>query len=51
MFMLLLKLSGNGSRAAEIMNAQHARPGRGFDDEAFLLAGSMQPGLSAANRG
>ncbi len=48
MFIVLLKLSGDGSRAGEFMDAHNAWLRRGFDDEVFLLAGSMKPGPGGA---
>ena len=48
MFIVLLKLSGNGSRAGEFMDAHNAWLKRGFDEEAFVLAGSMKPGPGGA---
>jgi uncharacterized protein YciI len=48
MFIVLLRLSGNRSAAGEFMDAHNAWLKRGFDDEAFLLAGSMKPGPGGA---
>lgn len=48
MFIIFLKFSDNRARAGEFMDAHNAWLKRGFDDGAFLLAGSLQPGLGGA---
>jgi uncharacterized protein YciI len=45
MFIVLLKFSDNKARAGEFMDAHNQWLKLGFDDEVFLLAGSLQPGL------
>lgn len=45
MFVVLLKFSGNKAQAAQFMDGHNAWLKRGFDDGAFLLAGSLQPKL------
>jgi uncharacterized protein YciI len=45
MFVVLLKFSGDRSRAGRFMDGHKAWIRRGFDDGVFLLAGSLQPGL------
>jgi len=45
MFVVLLKFSDNKSKAAEFMEGHNAWLKRGFDDDVFLLAGSLQPSL------
>ncbi|HEX2116295.1 MAG TPA: hypothetical protein VHM01_17970 [Alphaproteobacteria bacterium] len=45
MFIVLLKFSGDRSRAAPLMEGHKAWIKRGFDDGVFLLAGSLQPNL------
>lgn len=45
MFVVLLKFSGNKAQAAQFMDGHNAWIKRGFDDGAFLLAGSLQPKL------
>lgn len=43
MFLILLRLSGDKSRAAPLMEAHKAWLQRGFDDGVFLLSGNLQP--------
>jgi hypothetical protein len=43
MFIVLLKFSGDRSRAAPLMEGHKAWIKRGFDDGVFLLVGSLQP--------
>jgi uncharacterized protein YciI len=43
MFIVLLKFSGNKSRAGQLMDGHNAWIKRGFDDGVFLLVGSLQP--------
>lgn len=45
MFVVLLKFSDNKSRAAEFMEGHNAWLKRGFDEDVFLLAGSLKPSL------
>lgn len=45
MFIVLLKFSENRGQAGEFMEAHNQWLKMGFDDEVFLLAGSLQPGL------
>lgn len=44
MFIVLLEFSDNRARAGELMDQHNAWIQRGFDDDVFLLAGSLQPG-------
>lgn len=48
MFIVLLKFSDNRALAGEFMDAHNEWIKNGFDDEVFLLAGSLQPGLGGA---
>ena len=43
MFIVLLKFSQNKSQAGEFMDGHNAWLKQGFDDEIFILAGSLQP--------
>lgn len=45
MFIVLLKFSDNKGRASQFMEGHNAWLRRGFDDDVFLLAGSLQPKL------
>ena len=45
MFIVLLKFSANKSQAGQFMDGHNAWIKRGFDDDVFLLAGSLQPSL------
>jgi len=45
MFIVLLKLSDNKAAASEHMEGHKAWLKQGFDDDVFLLAGSLQPNL------
>ena len=45
MFVVLLRFSGNKSKAPDHMDGHNAWLKRGFNDGVFLLAGSLQPGL------
>jgi uncharacterized protein YciI len=47
-FVVLLKFSGNKSRAGEFMDGHNAWISQGFDDGVFLLVGSLQPGLGGS---
>jgi len=48
MFIVLLKFSDNKGQAGELMEDHMAWVKRGFDDGAFLLAGSLQPNLGGS---
>jgi uncharacterized protein YciI len=48
MFIVLLRFSANKGRAAEFMDGHKQWIRRGIEDGAFLLAGSLQPGLGGA---
>ena len=48
MFIIFLKFSDNRAQAGEFMDGHNAWLKRGFDDGAFLLAGSLQPGQGGA---
>ena len=45
MFIVLLKFSDNKGQAGEFMAGHNEWIKRGFDDDVFLLAGSLQPSL------
>jgi len=45
MFVVLLKFSGDKSKAPQFMSAHNEWIKRGFDDGIFLLTGTLQPGL------
>jgi len=45
MFIVLLKFSDNKAAASEHMEGHKAWLKQGFDDDVFLLAGSLQPNL------
>ncbi len=45
MFVILLKFSDNKKQASEFMEGHNEWIRRGFDDDVFLLVGSLQPGL------
>ena len=45
MFIILLKFSANKGKAGQFMDGHAAWLKRGFDDGAFLLAGSVPPNL------
>jgi uncharacterized protein YciI len=45
MFIVLLKFSDNKDQAAQFMEGHNEWIKRGFDDDVFLLAGSLQPKL------
>jgi uncharacterized protein YciI len=45
MFVVLLKFSGNKSRAGQFMEDHKQWIKRGFDDGVFLLTGTLQPNL------
>lgn len=48
MYVVLLRFSGNKSKAAEFMDGHNQWITHGFDDGVFLLAGSLQPGLGGS---
>ena len=48
MYIIFLKFSANKSRASQFMDGHKAWIKRGFDDDVFLLAGSLEPGLGGA---
>ena len=43
MFIVLLKFSDNKGQASQFMEGHKAWIKRGFDDDVFLLVGSLQP--------
>ncbi len=45
MFIVLLRFSDNKGQASEFINGHKERIKRGFDDNVFLLVGSLQPNL------
>ena len=45
MFIVLLKFSDNKDQAGALMESHNKWIKRGFDDNVFLLVGSLQPGL------
>ena len=45
MFVVFLKFSDNKSQAGQYMDGHNAWVQRGFDEDVFLLAGSLQPNL------
>ena len=48
MFVVLLKFSANKDQAGQFMESHKEWIKRGFDDDVFLLAGSLQPSLGGA---
>ncbi|WP_406164970.1 YciI family protein [Streptomyces sp. NBC_00996] len=48
MFVVLLRFSGNSGSAGQHMTGHQEWIKRGLDDRAFLLVGSIQPGLGGA---
>lgn len=48
MFVIVLKLSDNKSKAGEFMDGHNKWIKQGFDDGVFLMAGSLQPGLGGS---
>lgn len=48
MYIVLLKFSDNRDQAGLLMEAHNAWLKRGFDEGAFILAGSLVPGLGGA---
>ena len=45
LFIVLLKFSANKSQASQFMESHKQWVKRGFDDGAFLVAGSLEPSL------
>ena len=45
MFVVLLKFSDNKAQAGQFMDGHRDWLKRGFDDDVFLVAGSLQPSL------
>jgi len=45
MFVVLLRFSGDRSKAGQFMDGHKAWIKRGFDDGVFVLVGSLQPNL------
>jgi len=45
MFIVLLKFSNNKAQAAQFMDGHNAWIKKGFDDDVFLLTGSLHPKL------
>lgn len=45
MFIVLLKFSTNKGRASQFIEGHNEWIERGFDDDVFLLVGSLQPNL------
>ncbi|MGI9372163.1 MAG: YciI family protein [Hyphomicrobiales bacterium] len=48
MFVILLKFSDNKANAGAFMDGHNAWIKAGFDDEVFLLVGSIKPGMGGA---
>ena len=48
MFIVLLTFADNKAKAGELMDAHNAWIARGFDDEIFMLVGSLQPSRGGA---
>jgi len=48
MFIVLLRISENKAQAAKFMEGHKAWIKRGFDDDVFLLTGSIQPASGGA---
>ena len=48
MFIILLKLSENKSKASEFMDGHNEWIKQGFEDGVFLLVGSLQPNLGGS---
>ena len=48
MFIVLLKFADNRAQAGGFMDAHNEWIKQGFEDDVFLLAGSLQPGLGGA---
>lgn len=48
MFIVLLRFSDHKTKAGEFMRAHNEWIKRGFDEDVFLLVGSLQPNLGGA---
>ena len=48
MFIVLLKFSDNKGQASQFMKGHNEWIKRGFDDDIFLLVGSLQPNLGGS---
>jgi uncharacterized protein YciI len=48
MFIVLLRFSKNKGQASDFMEAHNRWIKRGFDDQVFLMVGSLQPGLGGS---
>ena len=48
MFVVVLKLSDNKSKAGDFMDGHAEWIKQGFDDGVFILAGSLKPGLGGS---
>lgn len=48
MLIILFRFSHNKNQASELMEGHNQWIKRGFEDKAFLVAGSLQPGLGGA---
>ena len=48
MFVVFLKFSDNKAEAGQFMEGHNSWIKKGFEDDIFLLAGSLQPGLGGA---
>ncbi|MGF1623768.1 MAG: YciI family protein [Alphaproteobacteria bacterium] len=48
MFVVLLRFSANKDRARQLMDGHNAWIRRGFDEDVFLLAGTLQPSLGGS---
>ncbi len=48
MFVVLLRFSSNKQRAGELMGGHNAWLKSGFEDNVFLVAGSLKPGMGGA---
>lgn len=48
MFIVMLKFSTNRANAGEFMDGHNQWLSSGFNDDVFLLAGSIKPGLGGA---
>jgi uncharacterized protein YciI len=48
MFVVTLRFSTNKAQASELMEGHNAWIKRGFDDDIFLLTGSLQPSAGGA---
>ncbi len=48
MFVVLLRFAHNKDKAADFMDGHNLWLKRGFEDNVFLMAGSLQPGLGGS---